>query len=125
MSIYERSLELMDAHFDSISDEEFLHSYLEVEEFKGPLVEDFLSEASFLGYSYRVKSEASCIGKISKTALHIDINYIVDQETKFDANTNSINFEVLTISTKNIESLPYDSSQHVANDELYQIATYA
>lgn len=51
-SVYEKSLELMDDYFNSVSDEEFLEKYLSIEEFKGPLVKEFLSEYFFSGLSY-------------------------------------------------------------------------
>ena len=42
-NIYEKSLELMDAHFNSIEDDVFLSNYLSVEELKTTLVKEFLS----------------------------------------------------------------------------------
>jgi hypothetical protein len=42
-NIYEKSLELMDAHFNSIEDDVFLNNYLSVEELKTTLVKEFLS----------------------------------------------------------------------------------
>lgn len=107
-SVYEKSLELMDDYFDSVSAEEFLNDYLAVEEFKGPLVKDFLSGYSFSGHSYE-----SCAY----------VNFeLFGVETLFNAEINK--FTSLTLCDKDNKCLIYkkridttsDNTHHAAND---------
>ena len=107
-SVYEKSLELMDDYFNSVSAEEFLNNYLSVEEFKGPLVKDFLSEYSFSGHSYE-----SC------AYVNFELSGV---ETLFNAEINK--FASLTlcgmdnkrlVSKKRIDTAS-DNIHHAAND---------
>ena len=127
-NVYEKSLELMDAHFDSVSDEEFLKNYLDVEEFKGPLVKDLLAESSFFGHTYEVESEDFYCEEISKSeiSIYVEINYALEKESEFEADEKILS-GMHKISTKRIELMKeeYISSLHAANDHQYQIATYA
>ena len=80
--IYTKSQELMDDFFTSISDEEFLNGYLAVEQFKGPLIKDFLNEDYFSEITYTAISQAVDIEFFTQEKL--DSNYIPLKDVKVE-----------------------------------------
>jgi hypothetical protein len=113
-NVYETSLALMDAYLDSVSDDEFLCDYLSAEQFKGPLVKEFLSEYYVFTYTYEVRDKTSYVESISRDQVQsrFDLNYCIQNEGVFEAKG-----ETLIVHTKNIE---YSASLHAANDDYCQ-----
>lgn len=116
-NVYEASLDIMDAYLDSISDEEFLSSYLSLEDFQGPLAKDFMPLHSFFGNEYVVNSELFGNEHVfknderakSKIVISYSVSGVVD--FKFQSQVQRIN-------SKSICSTSYGSS-YTANDENY------
>ena len=113
-NIYEKSLELMDAHFESISDEEFMHSYLSVEENKGPLVKDLLSDFYSYNDSREIKSEIGASVTTAETLHELNIDCFVEELVEFKSNA----VEPTIIKTLAVSSVSFELS-YVANDEYH------
>lgn len=117
--LYTTSLDIMDEHLDSISDEEFLHQYLSVEEFQGPLAKDFLSYYSFFGNEYAVNSELFGNEYIFKREILIksklDADYPVSGIVDF-----RVQSKIQRIQSKPAHSTNFDSS-YGANDDFYML----
>jgi 5-enolpyruvylshikimate-3-phosphate synthase len=104
-NIYEKSLELMDAHFNSIEDDVFLSNYLSVEELKTTLVKEFLSSQEITGsltiakalesYSFNCYTEKVFRRKNIETALSVIKRHSISC-TKYDSSfsTNDENYEL-------------------------------
>jgi len=80
--IYTKSQELIDDFFNTISDQEFLNDYLAVEQFKGPLIKDFLGEYSVSEVTYTIIGQTVDIKYFMKEKLNS--NYIHLQEATLD-----------------------------------------
>jgi len=110
-NIYEKSLELMDVHFDSVTDEEFMQDYLTVEELKGPLVIEYLS---LFDNGYDIQATVSGSLKKAESLDGIDLSCFVEDSIEF--NSTFCQFMVNTIP---VHTTVYDPL-FAANDDLNQ-----
>jgi len=115
-NVYENSLELMDAHLDSVSDDVFMRDYLSVESSEGPLVKDFLTEFFLFDYGYDI--EATISGSLIKAESlpEIDLNYFVEDTIEFSA--SSKNCDIVSTVKVNVTTYNY---VHAANDNCNQM----
>ena len=111
-NVYQKSLELIDELFKSTSNEEFLEKYLLAESFEGPLVKDLLVSGTFLKDNYTIVEDSpngdsySFYDICGKTSEEFDMRMFLSE---------------ITISSKNVDSVFYDSS-YATNDDYYSMA---
>ncbi len=117
-NVYDKSIELMDAHFESITDEDFMRGYLSVEEHQGTLIKDFLSRLVFIESNYDIQTEISGGLTSARTLNDFNMTYFIKGTVEYNkSSNNSLN----TISPKSIRSEKYNSF-HAANDDYTQLA---
>ena len=114
-NIYEKSLSIMEEHLDYISDEEFLHNYLSVEENQGLLAKDFLFSSFVLGNGYTVSLELPSNEHITREENSSEF-VSVDYEVGFQ-----IESQVQRISCSDSVSSIKHSSSYSANDKSYML----
>lgn len=117
-NIYEKSLELMDTHFESITDEEFMRDYLSVEESQGPLLRDFLSDFSSYSKGCEIKPEFDAFVTTTAETLHrFNIDCFVADDVVVESKSDST--ELVLVRSRKVDSIIFDSSFIADNDAKY------
>lgn len=113
-NVYEKSLELMDAHFNLVEDDEFLKTYLSVESSKGPLAKEFISQNFFLDSELEFETTIVDSIKITETLISNTFNCYIEKKI----GTQSITIPLVIVKKQTLDCIKYDSL-YVANDEDY------
>lgn len=111
-NVYEKSLELMEAHFDSVTDEEFMQDYLSVEESKGPLVIEYLS---LFDHGYDIQTSVSGHIQKAEPLENFDLNCFTEDTIQFSSSSTQFSM----VNTKLVTSTAY-TPLFAANDNLNQ-----